>query len=99
MAAIGNDTEPVQVLREDVGMRNAEDEQPLEAEILRVRMNPKNSTNREKQEHEYSGHAVYGSWCAACVHGRGVVDNIEVNCGRKRNEKEPLRLSRLTTVS
>ena len=44
----------------------------MEAEIPRVRMNPKNPTSREKQEHEDSGHAVYWSWCAACVEGRGV---------------------------
>ena len=36
------------------------------------RMNPKNPTSREKQEHEDSGHAVYRSWCAACVEGRCV---------------------------
>ena len=35
-------------------------------------MNLKNPTNREKQEHEDSGHAVYRSWCAACVEGKGV---------------------------
>ena len=35
-------------------------------------MNPKNPTSREKQEHEDSGHAVYRSWYAACVEGRGV---------------------------
>ena len=35
-------------------------------------MNPKNPTSREKQEHDDSGHAVYRSWCAACVEGRGV---------------------------
>ena len=38
----------------------------------RVRMNPKNPTSREKQQHEDSGDAVYRSWCAACVEGRGV---------------------------
>ena len=43
----------------------------MEAEIPRVRMNPKNPTRREKQEHEDSGHAVYRSWCAACFGGRG----------------------------
>ena len=32
-------------------------------------MNPKNPTS---SENEYSGHAVYRSWCAACVEGRGV---------------------------
>ena len=42
-------------------MGNEEDEEPLEAEI-----------SREKQEHEDSGNAVYKSWCAACVEGRGV---------------------------
>ena len=35
-------------------------------------MNPKNPTSREKQEREDSGHAVYRSWCAAFVEGRGV---------------------------
>ena len=35
-------------------------------------MNPKNPTSRKKQEHEASGHAVYRSWCAASVEGRGV---------------------------
>ena len=53
-------------------MGNEEDEEPLEAEIPRVRMIPKNPTRREKQEHEDSGHAVYRNWCAACVEGRGV---------------------------
>ena len=32
----------------------------------------KNPTSREKQTHQDSGHAVYRSWCAACVEGRGV---------------------------
>ena len=54
------------------GMGNEEDEEPSEAEIPRVRMNPKNPTSREKQELEDSGHAVFRSWCAACVQGRGV---------------------------
>ena len=49
-----------------------EDEEPTKAQIPRVRMKPKNPTDREKQKHENSGHAVYRSWCAACVEGRGV---------------------------
>ena len=35
-------------------------------------MNPKNPTSRKNQEHEDSGRAVYRIWCAACVEGRGV---------------------------
>ena len=58
--------------RADVEMGNEENEELLDAEIPRVRMNPKNSTSREKQEHEDYGLAVYRSWCAACVEGRGV---------------------------
>ena len=53
-------------------MGNEEDEEPSESEIPRVRVDPKNPTSREKQEHEDSGHAVYRSWCAACVEGPGV---------------------------
>ena len=55
VAPIGDDIEPVGEFRADVETGN---EEPLEAEIPRVRMNPKNSTSREKQEHEDSGHAV-----------------------------------------
>ena len=58
--------------RGDVEMGNEEDEEPVEAEIPRVRMNPKNPTSSEKQEHENSGHAVHKSLCAACVEGRVV---------------------------
>ena len=72
VAPIGDDIEPVGESRADVEMGNEEDEEPLEAKIQRVRMNPKNPTCREKQEHKYSEHAVYGGWCAACVEGRGV---------------------------
>ena len=67
-----NDIEPVGESRADVEMGNEEDEEHLEAEIPRVRMNPMNPTNREKQEREDSGHAVYRNLCAACVEGRGV---------------------------
>ena len=74
-------------------MGNDEDEEPLEAEFQRDRMNPKNPTSREKQEHEDSGHAVFRSWCAVHVSKVEVlVDNIELNCWRKRKEKEQLRL-------
>ena len=69
VAPIGDDMEQVGESRADVEMGIEEDEEPLEAEIPRVRMNP---TSREKQEHEDSGHAVHRSWCASCVEGRGV---------------------------
>ena len=65
--------------RADVETGNEEQEESLEAEIPTVEMNQKNPTIREKQEHEDSEHAVYRSWCAACVEGRGV-------CGQHRIE-------------
>ena len=90
-APIGDDIEPVGESRAVVEMGNEEDEEPLGAEIPRVGMNPKNPTSREKQEHEDSGHAVHRSWCAACVEGRGVGGQHELNCWKKRKEKERLR--------
>ena len=52
LAPIGDDIEPVVESRADVEMGNDEDEEPLKAEIPRVRMNPKNPTSKEKQKHE-----------------------------------------------
>ena len=88
VAPIGDDIEPVGESRADVKMGNEEDEEPSEAEIPRVRMNPKYPTSREKQEHEDSAHAVYRS-CAACV--EVLVGNSELNCWRKMKEKGRLR--------
>ena len=50
-------------------MGHDEDQEPLEAEVPRARMNPKNPSSRE--EHEGAGHAVHRKWSAACVEGRG----------------------------
>ena len=72
VAPIGVHIEPVGESRADVEMGNEEDEEPSGAEIPRVRMNPKNPTSSEKQEHEDSGNAVCRSWCAVCVEVRGV---------------------------
>ena len=54
-------TEPMGASREDVDRENYDDEEPLEAEAPRARMNPKNPASREKQEREDSIHAVYRS--------------------------------------
>ena len=72
VAPSGDDIEPSGESRANVELGNEEDEEPREAEIPRVRMNPENPTSGEKQEHEDSGHAVHRSWCVACVEGRGV---------------------------
>ena len=47
VAPIGDDIEPVGESRAVVEIGNEEDEEPLEAEIPRTRMNPKNPTSRE----------------------------------------------------
>ena len=44
VAPIGDDIEPVGESRADVEMGNEEDEELLQAEIPRVRMNPKTRT-------------------------------------------------------
>ena len=47
LAPIGDDSGPIEVPQEDVEMENDEDEEeePLEAEVPRARMNPKNPTS------------------------------------------------------
>ena len=99
VAPIGDDIEPVEVRREGVEIGNDEEEEHLEAEIPRARMNPKNPTSREKQEHEDSRHAVCKSWCAACVEGSGVGGQNRLELLEEGDEKEPLRLSLMTIVS
>ena len=64
-------TGPLGESRADVEMGNDEDEETLGSSNSGVRMNPKNPTSKEKQEHEDSGHALCRSWCVACVEGRG----------------------------
>ena len=58
LASVEDGIEPFGAPRESVEMGNDEDEEPLEAEVPRARMNPKNPMSPEKQEHEDSGHAV-----------------------------------------
>ena len=70
-------------------MENDDDEELVEAEIPRGRMNTKNSTSREKQEHEDSGHTVLQKVVVLLVSKVvELVDNIELNCWMKRREKE-----------
>ena len=69
---MGADIDPVEVAPEDVEMEDDEEEEPLEQDVSRARMNDENPKTREKHEYEDSGHAVYNSWCTACVEGRGV---------------------------
>ena len=38
-------------------------EEHVDVEVLRARMNPKNPTTREKQEHVDSGHVLCRNWC------------------------------------
>ena len=77
--------------RADVEIGNEEDEEPLEAEIPRVRMNPKNPTSREKQEHEASGHLFTGvGWCAACFEGVGGQHRIELLEEEERERTTPI---------
>ena len=45
-------------------MGTAEDVESLEAEIPRVKMNPKIPTSKKIQERVSSRHAVYKSWSA-----------------------------------
>ena len=92
LAPIGDDIELLEAPREHVEMVNGEVEESLEAEVATPRMNPENPPSRGKQEHEDSGHAVYKSWCAACVEGRGVggQPRIELLDEEERDRTTPI---------
>ena len=78
---------------------NDEDEEPLEAEIPRARMNPQNPTSREKQEHEDSGLAVHRSRCAACVEGRVVGGQHRTDWLDEEERERMTPITALTSVS
>ena len=79
-------------------MGNAEE--PVEAEVPRVRLNPKNPTSRERNKNmkiQDTLSTEIGVLLVSKV--EELVVNIELNCWEKRKEKERLRLLLLTTVS
>ena len=79
-------------------MGNAEE--PVEAEVPRVRLNPKNPTSRERNKNMKIQDTL--STEIGVLHVSKVeelVVNIELNCWEKRKEKERLRLLLLTAVS
>ena len=51
VAPVGYDSEPI----EDVEMRCVEEEETLDTDVSRARLNSKKPTSREKQEHDGSG--------------------------------------------
>ena len=70
--------------RADVEMGNDEGEEPLEAEIPRVRMNPKNPTSIERNKDMKIQDTLFKGVGVLFVSKVEVlVDNIELNCWRK----------------
>ena len=58
--------------RADVEMRNDEEEEPLETELPRARLNPKNPSRREKREQILNMLSTEVGVLTACVEGPGV---------------------------
>ena len=76
VAPIDDDIEPIGESRADVEMGNDEDEEPLEAEVPRARMNPKNpNKNMKIQDMLFTGIGV-----RLVSEAEVLVDNIELNC-------------------
>ena len=53
-------------------VRGDEVEEPVEARRANPGWTPKSPTDRERAEHESSGHAVYRSWCEECIKATGM---------------------------
>ena len=91
VATKGGDIEPVGESRADVEMGNEEDEEPLEAEIPRVRM-----IQRIQQAEGYKNMKIQDMLSAGvgvllASKAEVLVDNIELNYWMKRKEKGQLR--------
>ena len=82
--------------REDVEMGNDEDEKQMEAEVPRVRRIPRVEKNKNVKIQDM---LCTGIGVLLVSRVEELVDNIEVNCWRKRNEKKRLRLLLFITVS
>ena len=69
-------------------MGNEEDEEPLKAEIPRVRMNPKNPTRAERNKNvKIQDMLSTGVGVLLVSKVEVLVDNIVLNCWKKRKEK------------
>ena len=69
-----------------------DDEEPLEAEIPRVRMNPKNPTSREGNKNmKIQDMLSTGVGVLLVSKVEVLVDNIELNYWKKRKEKGRLQ--------
>ena len=92
VAPIGDDIEPVGESRADVEMGNEVHEEPLEAKIPRVRMNPKNPTSRERSKNMKIQDMLSAGVGVLLVSKVEVSeDNIELNYWKKREDKGRLR--------
>ena len=82
--------------RADVEMGNEEDEEPQEAEIPRVRMNPTNAERNKNMKIQDMLSTGVGVLLVSKV--EVLVDNIELNHSKKGNEKGRLRSQLSITV-
>ena len=79
--------EPVGKSRADAEMGNEEDEEPLEAEIPRVRMNPRIQRAERNKNMKIQGMLSAGVGVLLVLKVAVLVDNIDLNCWKKRKRK------------
>ena len=73
-------------------MGNDEDEEPLEAEIPRVRMNPRIQREERSRNTKIQDMLSAGVGVPLVSKVEVLGDSIELNCCKKRKKKEQLRL-------
>ena len=87
VAPIGDHIVPVGESRADVVLGNDEDEEPLD----RVRMKPKNPTSKRSENMKIQDMLSTGVGVLLVSKAEVLVDNIELNCWKKRKENGRLR--------
>ena len=88
LAPIGDDFEPIEAPREDIEMGNDENEEPIGST---------GSQSKNESEESHESRESKDMLCTEIVvllvsKVEELVDNIELNCWRKRKEKERLHM-------
>ena len=79
---ISEESNTVWALEDEIGEQQDGPEELVEARPAHPGWVPPQPSERERKEHEASGHAVYRSWCEMCVKATGLVQkHVKVDHG------------------
>ena len=92
-ARIDEERNTVWALEDEIGAQQEGPEELVEARPAHPGWVPPQPSERERKEHEASGHAVYRSWCEMCVKAAGLVQkHVKVDHGDENPDMSTVSL-------